>query len=98
ALLWVASDAFVKANPATASKFAKAMHRAGEYANANPEAVRKTLPQFTKLSAEAIANSILPEYDEGGVTKDDIAAYVDLMTREGFIDKGYDSSGLLWSK
>lgn len=98
ALLWVTSDAFVKANPTTALKFAKAMHKAGVYANEHPDAIREVLPKFTKLSPEAIAKSILPEYDEKGVTAKDIKAYVDLMTREGFIDKGFDSNGLLWSK
>lgn len=96
ALQWVVSDAVVQANPDTAEKFASAMEKAGEYANGHPEAVRAVLPEFTSLSPEAIENSILPVYD-ASLTVEDVQRFIDLMVREGFIDEGYDPSGLLWS-
>ncbi|MCK6212105.1 ABC transporter substrate-binding protein [Georgenia sp. EYE_87] len=96
ALQWVMSDAFVKANPEVAARFAAAIQRAGEYANDNPDAVRAVLPEFTALSPEAIEASILPVYDTT-VTDADLQAYVDLMIREGFIEDGYDPAGLLWT-
>lgn len=96
ALLWVGSDAFVGANPETMQKFAAAMKRAGEFANENPDAIRAVLPEFTSLPPEAIEKSILPVY-AADVTAADIEAYVQLMTRAGFIEEGYDSTGLVWS-
>jgi len=97
ALTWVASDEFATANPDTVAKFAKAVERAGQYANENPEAVRALLPTFTKLSPEAISNSIIPVYDST-LAEGDIQDYVDLMVREGFIEAGYDPSALLWNR
>lgn len=97
ALQWVMSDAFVQANPDTAARFASAIERAGEYANANPDAVRAVLPEFTSLSPEAIAASVLPAFDATS-SGDDLAAYVDLMTSEGFIEGDYDASALHWTR
>ncbi len=97
ALLWVGSDAFVQANPETAGKFASAIKKAGEFANENPEAVREVLPEFTSLSPEAIAKSVIPTWD-GEISDADVQAYVDLMKREGFI--AADAPGvedLLWA-
>ena len=97
ALLWVGSDAFVQANPETAGKFASAIKKAGEYANENPEAVREVLPEFTSLSPEAIAKSVIPSWD-GEISDADIQAYVDLMKREGFIAEGAPGvEDLLWA-
>lgn len=98
ALQWVVSDAFVAANPDTAARFAAAMERAGEYANENPEALRDVLPSFTSLPPQVIENSVLPSTYDAELTTDDIQAYVELMTREGFIDRGFDPEGLLWSQ
>lgn len=96
ALEWVASDAFTKSNPDAVQRFTKAMKRAGEYANEHPEAVREVLPKFTSLSPEAVQNSVIPTYDTKlGV--DDLQAFVDLMTKEGFIDDGYDPAKLIWT-
>lgn len=96
ALLWVSSDKFVQANPETSAKFATAIKKAGEYANEHPEAVRNVLPQFTKLPSEAIAKSIIPTFD-AEISDADVQAYVDLMTREGFIkDSAQKVDDLLW--
>jgi len=98
ALLWVANNAFLQSNPTTAGKFATAIEKAEEYANQNPEAVRAVLPQFTSLSAETIANSVIPQYD-ASIDTEDIQAYVDLMTREQFIEgNDYDPATLIWSE
>ena len=96
ALEWVASDAFTKSNPDAVQRFTKAMKRAGEYANEHPEAVRKVLPEFTSLSPDAVAKSVIPTYDTKlGV--EDIQAFADLMTKEGFINDGYDPANLIWT-
>ena len=55
------------------------------------------LPEFTSLSPEAIAKSVIPSWD-GEISDADIQAYVDLMKREGFIAE--DTPGvedLLWA-
>lgn len=97
ALQWVMSDAFVQANPDTAERFVSAIERAGEYANENPEAVRAVLPDFTSLSPEAINASVIPVFDATS-SAEDLTAYVDLMTSEGFIEDGYDASTLHWTR
>ncbi|PQZ85207.1 ABC transporter substrate-binding protein [Arthrobacter sp. MYb222] len=96
ALQWVASDAFTKEQPETIQKFTRAMDRAGKYANDNPEAIREALPKFTALTPELVKSSVLPVYDSALQT-DDIQAFVELMTEEGFIDDGYNPEDLIWS-
>lgn len=52
----------VKANPALFKSLQAAINESLEYAQKNPDAVRKQLPKFTKLGSDVAAKLILPRY------------------------------------
>ncbi|CAN7770822.1 ABC transporter substrate-binding protein [Pseudorhodoferax sp. LjRoot39] len=56
------SEAQLKANPELFKNLRAAINESIEYAQKNPDAVRKQLPKFTKLGADVAAKLILPNY------------------------------------
>jgi NitT/TauT family transport system substrate-binding protein len=56
------SEQQLKANPELFKKLRLAINESLEYAQKNPDAVRKQLPKFTKLGPDVAAKLILPKY------------------------------------
>lgn len=56
------SEQQLKANPELFKKLRAAINESLEYAQQNPDAVRKQLPKFTKLGPDVAAKLILPKY------------------------------------
>jgi NitT/TauT family transport system substrate-binding protein len=52
----------IQANPALFKSLQAAINESLEYAQKNPDAVRKQLPKFTKLGPDVAAKLILPRY------------------------------------
>jgi NitT/TauT family transport system substrate-binding protein len=56
------SEQQIKADPELFKSIQAAINESLEYAQKNPDAIRKQLPKFTKLGADTAANLILPSY------------------------------------
>lgn len=56
------SESQLKANPELYKSIRAAINESLEYAQKNPDAIRKQLPKFTKLGPEVAAKLILPSY------------------------------------
>lgn len=56
------SEPQLKANPELFKKIRAAINESLEYAQKNPDAVRKQLPKFTRLGPDVAAKLILPRY------------------------------------
>jgi NitT/TauT family transport system substrate-binding protein len=56
------SEPQIKANPELFKKIRAAINESLEYAQKNPDEVRKQLPKFTKLGPDVAAKLILPRY------------------------------------
>jgi NitT/TauT family transport system substrate-binding protein len=57
-----ASRKFVEANPDVIRRFQLAMKESNEYANSHPEAVRKVLPDFLGIPADAAEKVLIPKF------------------------------------
>jgi NitT/TauT family transport system substrate-binding protein len=75
-------------------RFRKALTKSSEYAEAHPEEVRATIPNFTKVSKE-IASKIALYSWTPNVDKSDLALMSDLMVRYGLISSKPDLDALL---
>ena len=56
------SETQLKANPELFKKIRAAINESLEYAQKNPDAIRKQLPKFTRLGPDVAAKLILPRY------------------------------------
>jgi len=56
------SESQLKANPELYKNIRAAINESLEYAQKNPDAIRKQLPKFTKLGPDVAAKLILPSY------------------------------------
>ncbi|MEY2618613.1 MAG: hypothetical protein RL522_1615 [Pseudomonadota bacterium] len=56
------SEPQIRANPELFTKLRAAINESLEYAQKNPDAIRKQLPKFTKLGPDVAAKLILPTY------------------------------------
>ena len=56
------SEQQIKANPELFKNLRAAINESLEYAQKNPDAIRKQLPKFTKLGGDVAAKLILPSY------------------------------------
>ncbi|WP_460772982.1 ABC transporter substrate-binding protein [Microbacterium sp. GXF7504] len=94
---WVTSGAFAAQHPDAVEGFADAIAKAVEYAIENPDAVREIMGEFTQLSDEARAASLLPFYSSE-VAPADLQWIADAMHEQGFIAEAFDAGGVLWQR
>jgi NitT/TauT family transport system substrate-binding protein len=61
--VYVTSESYMKKNADVVERFTRAMNKSLDYAQANPDEVRRIIPTFTKTPAEAAAKLRLPLFD-----------------------------------
>lgn len=92
---YFASSKWLKSHAAEAKKFEVAIDKAGKYAQAHPEAVRRAMADHLQM-AKKVANQVrLPAYG-GTLSVPSLDAVAQQMVRQGFISKAPSSGDLVW--
>jgi NitT/TauT family transport system substrate-binding protein len=87
----------LKKNPELFKNIRAAINESLEYAQKNPDGVRKQLPKFTKLGPEVAAKLILPSYLTA-VPKESIELFSKYAQEFGMISKPTVYEEIVWSE
>lgn len=92
---FAATDAWLKANPDTAAKFADAISKAGAWANGHAKESATMLTAFAKLDPKVASTMARARY---ATTIDPkmVQPSVDLMVRYGMLPTTIDATELIW--
>jgi NitT/TauT family transport system substrate-binding protein len=93
---WFAKKAWIKAHPAEAAAFYRAVTKASAFIAAHPDKAREILSQRTKLAPELAAKIVLPRFPE---TLDPaaLAGVIDVSARYGLLAKPFPAAEILAS-
>ncbi|MDN3310206.1 ABC transporter substrate-binding protein [Microbacterium oryzae] len=95
---WGASDAYLEENPEVVAAFIRATDRANEYANENPDEVRRIDREQTELPDDYIESREIQPFG-GSFHVDVMQQLADAMLDQGFSDEAVDvADDLLWSE
>jgi NitT/TauT family transport system substrate-binding protein len=84
--VYVAAAPYIEKNRDVVDRFARAMNRSLDYAQANPDEVRKIIPTFTKTPEAAAAKLRLPAFDSK-LDRKGIELEAELTAKYGIIDE-----------
>jgi NitT/TauT family transport system substrate-binding protein len=84
--VYVATDQYIAENGDVVDRFARAMNKSLEYAQANPEEVRRTIPTFTQVPEAAAAKLRLPAFD-AELDQKGIELEAELTAKYGIIEE-----------
>jgi len=87
----------LKSNPELFKNIRAAINESLDYAQKNPDGVRKQLPKFTKLGPEVAAKLILPTYLTA-VPKESIELFSTYAKEFGMINKPTVYDDIVWSE
>jgi len=96
----VATESYLSQNPSVATKFAAAMVKAGDYANAHPDAVRDVLSRYFKIAPDLLKTLKLGVF--AGTTQqaalaESLTSTAQLMTQDGWMSVAPKAQDLVWS-
>jgi NitT/TauT family transport system substrate-binding protein len=89
---YLALSAWVKKNPQTAARFARAIVKGAQFANSEEAATRDINQQFTKLNPALKDRVLLPRFGTA-VSLPEIRKTMDLMLKYGLLKQPVDLSG-----
>ena len=95
--VYFTSDDYIKKNPETAAKFARAMTESQKFADENPEKAKAVLPDYTSLEPDVIEKLTMPRYYTK-VNEASIEKIAEISLDRGLIEKIPDLTALLPSK
>jgi NitT/TauT family transport system substrate-binding protein len=84
--VYVSSEQYIADNGDVVDRFASAMNRSLEYADANPEEVRRIVPTYTETPEEAAQQMRLPVFDSE-LDQEGIELEADLTAKYGIVDE-----------
>jgi NitT/TauT family transport system substrate-binding protein len=84
--VYVASEQYIAENGDVVDRFARAMNKSLEYADANPDEVRRIIPTYTETPEEAVADMRLPVFD-AELDQKGIELEADLTAKYGIIEE-----------
>jgi NitT/TauT family transport system substrate-binding protein len=84
--VYVASEKYIQENSDVVDRFARAMNKSLEYAQANPDEVRKIVPEYTETPPEAAAKMRLPVFDSK-LDRKGIELEAELTAKYGIIEE-----------
>jgi NitT/TauT family transport system substrate-binding protein len=84
--VYVSSEQYIAENGDVVDRFASAMNRSLEYADSNPEEVRRIVPTYTETPAEAAQQMRLPVFDSE-LDQEGIELEADLTAKYGIVDE-----------
>lgn len=90
------SEPQLKANPELFKKLRAAINESLEYAQQNPDAVRKQLPKFTKLGPDVAAKLILPRY-QTAIPRESVELFSKAGNEFGMLTKPAVYDAVVWN-
>jgi NitT/TauT family transport system substrate-binding protein len=93
---YFATDAYLKSNSQTVQRFARAMNRSLQYAQAHPDEVRKIVPTYTKIPA-AVAQKMKLPYWSTDLNRPSIQLVAQQSQKFGAIKSQPSLGDLIWS-
>jgi NitT/TauT family transport system substrate-binding protein len=84
--VYVAAEQYIAENGDVVDRFASAMNRSLEYADAHPEEVRRIVPTYTETPEEAAQQMRLPVFDSE-LDRAGIELEADLTAKYGIIEE-----------
>lgn len=94
---YLALTSWVKKNPQTAAKFARAVIKGSQFANSNPAETRQINVEYTGLNAALKDAVMLPRFGEK-VNAAEVARTSELMVKYGMLKKPVDLSGRIMAQ
>ncbi len=91
---WFAKRSSLEKNKDKIGRFLKAIYKATDYINKNPDQMPDIIAKNTKLDVNLLKKMTLPKYF-AKVYKKDIQVQIDLCTKFGFIQKGFDAKEIV---
>lgn len=95
--LWVGMKKWVDEHPIAARKFARAVYRAHDYLNKNPDARTKLIAEWTGFKEDFVRKMGADVFTDS-MPIDSIKAQVDQMIANGWITKKVDVAKAVWEK
>jgi NitT/TauT family transport system substrate-binding protein len=86
---WFTSQKYMAEHGDVVTKFKEAIKESAQYARDNPDAVRAIIPTYSKISAAAIANATLPQY-QTEINRTALQKLLDLGKSDGIIKGNVD--------
>ncbi|MHA6795584.1 ABC transporter substrate-binding protein [Pseudonocardia bannensis] len=83
---WFGSDQFIKANPDTVERFARALERSRAYAAEHTDEVRAFIPGFLNLDPALAGEIALGKWPAGMPSEQSLRSLYDATTRYGLLD------------
>lgn len=80
------SDQWATKNPETLAAFERAMTKSMKYAQANPDAVRQVLPEYTSIDAGTAARIGLPAFPDD-FNKESLAKLIQYTEKQGLLGR-----------
>ena len=90
------SEQQIKANPELFKNLRAAINESLEYAQKNPDAIRKQLPKFTKLGADVAAKLILPTY-QSTISRESVDMFSKTGQEFGMLSKPAVYDEVVWN-
>jgi NitT/TauT family transport system substrate-binding protein len=92
--VYVAAENYIAENGDIVDRFARAMNRSLEYAQDNPEEVRRIVPTYTETPEEAAQQMRLPVFD-AELDREGIELEAELTAKYGIIEEAPSYEGLV---
>ncbi len=87
---WLAADSFISENEDVVRNFSEALSKSMQYAIDNPAEVRRIIPTFTRIPAEA-AEGLPLAATSPTVTQDALEKEIELMVEFGLLESAVDA-------
>jgi NitT/TauT family transport system substrate-binding protein len=87
------SEQFIQENPDVVDAFQEAIAKSLEYANENPDEVRRIITTYTQITEEVAAEMALPAFP-AEIDVDSVEAVAELMQKYGVTEETVDVEAL----
>ncbi|MCD9199944.1 ABC transporter substrate-binding protein [Aeromicrobium wangtongii] len=88
-VIWIASESYIAKNPKIVKAFRRAVVKSNEYAQANPDEVRKIVPSYMEGTDKVADKILLPQYTTT-IDQKVFSVYNDLLTEFKVTKKSVD--------
>ena len=94
--VWLGSGKWIKDHPAETRAFIRAVSKAIDFVNSNPDAKNQIIQGFTKLNPAIIKDLTIPSYS-ARINLPALRKLTELMLQEGVLKKALDAKSLIYA-
>lgn len=92
---FVMTKKFVEENPETVAKFQRALAKSLQFANDNPDEVRRIIPTYTDIEPELVDNMIMPVWRAEAPDVEGLQEEADLLYEYGVLTEQLEDASVL---